>query len=432
MTGNQLEFIDLLISGMGKANIASAQVYAKKISTLEIVVNSNYQDTEQQEKTVIVAEGCFNSYFTRLVLHEYDVSLLKTYIETLIQTALEDKIIYANTIIQESIINRVQLNAFKNSHIEKALQNIIVQEINKNLMISRIEITYTKQTTTIFIKNINNKKMQDGCIFQTFKVVVNGQDNSAVVCEYGHDLSNLEGIVLRAIEKLKMQLNAQSLEAGFYTTVFSGSVIANLLAQYVPLFLADREESLVEKKGYLFCDSRISIVDKQNFPQGQYMRVFDDIGVATMETNVVERGLFCDALQTQKTAVEFRVQSTGNNFYNSTYTQLIALPTNLVVSTGTSELNSILRKLNMGVYINEMDIANSTFCNQTGDFTMTVSGCMYENKTTGKGILPVTIVSNIYDLLKNVESIGDLLDFSNCNEYFVAAPCLKIKKVAFI
>lgn len=432
MSATQLEFIDSLIVSMGKANIANAQVYSKKTDTLNITVDATTQDISEQEEMIIVAEGSFQSYFTRLVLQEYKMEELDTYIQQLTQTALENKLSHKSTIIDESIINRIQSDSFKNSYIQKTMQNTITQTMNENASIQNLEIIYTKQTKIMNIKNINNKKMTDGCVFESICVVLTGQNHSPIVREYGYDFSKLPFIVACAVEKLTMQSDTKPLNPGFYTTVFSASVVANLLAQYIPLFLADKKESLVEKKGYLFSDARISIMDKPNFTQGKYTRVFDDVGISITETDIVENGLFCNALQTEKTAIQFKVKGTGNNFYNDTYTDIVALPTNVVVCIGNSQLDTILKKLDNGVYINEIDVANSLFSNETGDFTMVASGCTYNQKVRGEGIVSVKIASNLYELLTSIENIGDTLDFSNCNDYFVAAPCLKVKKVEFI
>lgn len=432
MSITQLEFVDLLVASMGKENISNAQVYFKKIETLSIVADASTSNINEQEEFVMVAQGCFESYFTKLVLREYDEDEIKTYIETMKEVALENKLEYDGAIINNSVINRTQSDFFKNAYIQKTMQTLITQTISENSSIKDLEIVYTKQITTINIKNINNKKMSDSYAFESIQVILSGQDDTHIVHEYGYDFSNLSLIVANAVEKLTMKLCVQPLQGGCYTTVFSANVVANLLAQYVPLFLADRKESFVEKKGYLFTDARISIMDKPNFMQGRYNRVFDDLGFFTTETLVVKKGMFCDALQTQKTAQQFKVQETANNFYDDTYTDILALPTNLIVSPGNSELDAILKKLDNGIYINELDFANSTFCNETGDFTMIASGWLYTQKARVGGIVSVKIASNLYHIFKSIESIGDSLDYSNCNDYFVAAPCLKVKKVEFI
>ena len=85
---------------------------------------------------------------------------------------------------------------------------------------------------------------------------------------------------------------------------------------------------------------------------------------------------------------------------------------NLYIKNGNSSKEELLKHLGNGVYI---DILNGlrVGCNVTsGEFSLGAEGFAVENGNLTKALNQFTIAGNIFDLLQNIEMLGNDLDLS--------------------
>ena len=155
------------------------------------------------------------------------------------------------------------------------------------------------------------------------------------------------------------------------------------------------------KIGKKIANEKLTIYDSGVEKDGLFSTKFDDEGVATRKTCIVENGVLKTYLHNSTTAEKFKAETTGN-------AGIIApTPWNIIVKEGDASLDEILQEMKEGIFIT--NVWYTRFHNyRTGDFsTVARDIAFYIKNGEIKHILKnIRISDNMERLLKNAEMIS--------------------------
>lgn len=156
---------------------------------------------------------------------------------------------------------------------------------------------------------------------------------------------------------------------------------------------------------------RVTLVDDGRLLAGPGAGPFDDEGVPTGRTAVIEDGILRGFLHNTLTAAKAGAVSTGNAGRASYRTLPAVGATNLFLVPGSAEPEEVLRLAGRAVYVQEVTGLHSGASSVSGDFSVGAAGLRVENGTFGAPLREMTIASTLLDVLRGVTALGSDLRF---------------------
>ena len=87
----------------------------------------------------------------------------------------------------------------------------------------------------------------------------------------------------------------------------------------------------------------------------------------------------------------------------------------------------MLAKAGDGVYLTDLNGLHAGYSSVSGNFSFGAEGFIIENSKLGKALNQITVSGNVYRLLKDIEALGNDLEFTH-NGF--GAPTVLIKELA--
>lgn len=155
----------------------------------------------------------------------------------------------------------------------------------------------------------------------------------------------------------------------------------------------------------------VTLVDDGRLIEGPGASPFDDEGVPTERTPVIENGMLRGFLHNTHTATRAGAVSTGNAGRASYRTVPGVSPTNLFLAPGPSSAEDLLRAAGRAVYVQDVTGLHSGASSVTGDFSVGASGLRVEGGALAAPLREMTIASTLIDMLKAIGAVGSDLRF---------------------
>ncbi|MGL5277790.1 MAG: TldD/PmbA family protein [Cetobacterium sp.] len=238
-------------------------------------------------------------------------------------------------------------------------------------------------------------------------------------------------LATEAVNKALNKLNSTSIESNIYNIIIENDAFADLLGAMSGIFSGEAIQKGVSKLkgkiGEAVASSIVTITDNPHLKDGYGSAPFDAEGVPTQCKSLIENGILKTYLHNLKTAKKDSVKTTGNAAKGG-YKGTMGISTfNLYLENGEHSFQELLNKLQNGVLITGFSGLHSGLNSISGDFSLATEGFLVENGTILKPLNQVTSAGNFFDLLKNIESIGNDLKF---NLSGVGSPSVLIKNIS--
>jgi PmbA protein len=146
---------------------------------------------------------------------------------------------------------------------------------------------------------------------------------------------------------------------------------------------------------------------------------FDDEGVPSRRTVVIDRGILTSYLLNTYTARKLGLRTTGNAARGITGNASVGHG-NLYLEKGERSPDEIIRGIAKGLYVTEL--IGSGVNTVTGDYSRGAAGLWIENGEFAYPVSEITIASTLQEMLMNFASIGSDLEFRSS----VASPTVLI------
>ena len=252
------------------------------------------------------------------------------------------------------------------------------------------------------------------------------QDHWYSITRYRDQLESPENVGRRAADRVLRRVGARRVKTCQVPVIFDPLASRTLLKHIFDAVSGDaiyrKRSFLVDRLGESVASANLTIVDDARLIGGLGSSPFDEEGVATQLTPVIENGVLSSYLHSAYTGRKLGARPTGNGSRSGTGTIRVG-PTNFYLKPGNNSPEEIVGSVTSGLYVLELIGFGVNTVN--GDYSRGVTGLWIEG---GKFVYPVhevTIAGNLRDMLHDIEMIGNDIAFMGP----VAAPTLKIRNM---
>ena len=223
----------------------------------------------------------------------------------------------------------------------------------------------------------------------------------------GNDIDDfdLDSFVDTVKDNLITKFGASSVGSGTYDCLFKNEAFVALFKAFFSNF-----SSYAIQKGLSLLagktDTKIAsdIFTLQEIPMYEKALTkipFDSEGVLTYDKAIIENGVFKTALYNLKTANKENRASTGNGYRGGIGVS------NIVVTPGDKCFDELCGSVGEGLIITEISGLHAGVNAISGDFSLLAEGFVIEAGKRGRPVEQITISGNFYDILQNIELIGN-------------------------
>lgn len=227
----------------------------------------------------------------------------------------------------------------------------------------------------------------------------------------------------KAAERALRRLNPRKVPTQKVPIIFDQLTARSLLGDIFDAVAGDsiyrKASFLVDKLGEQVASENITIIDDPTIPGLFGSQPFDDEGVASRRTIVIERGVLKNYLLNCYTARKLGMKTTGSASRGITGNASVGHG-NFFLTQGVDTPESMIASVKNGFYVTELIGSGVNIV--TGDFSQGATGLWIENGQLAYPVSEVTIAANLKDMLKNIQSVGSDLEFRGS----MASPTLLI------
>ncbi len=227
----------------------------------------------------------------------------------------------------------------------------------------------------------------------------------------------------RAAERVIRRLGSRKLPTQKAAVIFEPRVARSLLGHIFEAINGDsiyrRASFLLDRLGEKVAAPSITVVDDATIPLLFGSSPYDDEGVPSRRTVVIENGVLRSYLLNSYTARKLGMKTTGNASRGITGNASIGHG-NLYIEKGTLTVEQLFKQAGSGFYVTELMGFGVNAV--TGDYSRGASGLWIENGEIAFPVSEVTIAGNLKDMLLNIEAVADDLEFRGS----VASPTLLV------
>ena len=240
------------------------------------------------------------------------------------------------------------------------------------------------------------------------------------------DFSGLESPELvgrTAAERVIRRLGAVKVETQRAPIVFeprvARSLLSNLFDAVQGMAIYRHASFLAGKLGEKIASEKITLIDDGTIPGLFGSQPFDDEGVPSRRTPVIEKGVLKNYMLNTYTARKLGMKTTGNASRGITGNAGIGHG-NFFLEAGEKTPGQILAGIKNGFYVTEL--IGSGVNTVTGDYSRGAVGLWIRDGELAFPVSEVTIASTLQEMLTGVSEIGNDLEFRGS----VSAPTVMI------
>lgn len=230
----------------------------------------------------------------------------------------------------------------------------------------------------------------------------------------------------RAAERTLRRLGARKVPTQKAPVIFDPLTARSLLGSICDAVDGDaiyrKASFLAGKLGERVASDNVTVIDDGTLPGLFGTSPFDDEGVPSRRTVVIDRGVLKSYLLNTYTARKLGMRTTASASRGVTGNAGVGHG-NFFLEKGAHAPEEIIRGIRRGLYVTELIGRGVNIV--TGDYSRGAVGLWIENGEFAYPVSEVTIAANLRDMLMDVEAAGSDLEFRSS----VAAPTLLIREM---
>lgn len=218
----------------------------------------------------------------------------------------------------------------------------------------------------------------------------------------------LENAGLTAAERADKLASAKAAPGGVFPVIIENRIVG-LLAHEAVGHCAEADlvyggSFLADKIGERVASEKVTLVDDGTFSRGFGTMRYDDEGVPTQKTIIIEKGICKSFLHSRETAKQFNVEPTGNcRAWTFEYDPIIRMR-NTYIEPGDHSLEELAETIKDGFFLKGGLSGQADF---TGEFMFgTQEAVKIRNGELSESYRGVTISGNAFEVLENVDAVG--------------------------
>lgn len=228
--------------------------------------------------------------------------------------------------------------------------------------------------------------------------------------------NDIEELSLAAAERAIMMLTARRAPGGRMPVIIAsnagGTMIHEAIGHGLEADLAQQGLSVFSGKlGRRVASDLITVIDDATLEQKRGSFRFDDEGVSSQRTVLVENGILKKYMYDRLTAMKDGEEPTGNGRRESYRHRPIPRMSNTFIAKGETPPEEILRSLEKGLFIEK--IGGGQVNTISGDFVFEVQeGYLIEKGKKGEPVRGATLTGNSTQILESIDMVGNDLGFA--------------------
>ncbi len=241
--------------------------------------------------------------------------------------------------------------------------------------------------------------------FQSGRFIATGpdgameRDGEGRSTRYLADLPPLEEIARTAAERAVAALGARKIATQKVPVVFDRRIAKSLIGQFLGAIsgtaIARGSSFLKSRMGEQLFSPSVSIVEDPLRVRGLGSCLFDDEGVATKRTALIDKGVLTTWLLNTASAKQLGLVTTGHA------SRGLASPPgvgahNVTLSPGTQSFDELLKDAGSGVIVTSM--FGPSVNSDTGDWSAGASGFWFEDGAIAYPVNEITVAGNLIDM----------------------------------
>jgi PmbA protein len=257
------------------------------------------------------------------------------------------------------------------------------------------------------------------------------QENGAMQRDYWYSVARTlkkleapEEVGRIAAQRTLRRLGARKVKTAHVPVVLEPLVARSLLEHVFGAVNGDAvyrgASFLAGKLGERVAGENVTIVDDGTLPGGFGTSPFDDEGVPTRRTAVIEGGMLKSYLLNTYTAKKLGLATTGNASRGLAGNPGIGVG-NLFLQPGARSPQEIIAGVKEGLYVTELLGFGVNLV--TGDYSRGASGLWISGGELTYPVEEITIAGNLQEMLRHIAEVGNDLEFRGA----VAAPTLRLE-----
>jgi len=318
--------------------------------------------------------------------------------------------------------------------------------------ITPIDLTFEKATVKTAIFNTEGSELVQEGTYVGASATLSYRDEKPIQYsknQLGRRLGQIDPrFLVREVseELIRLSKDPVTIESDDYESLLSPTVVTELLSySFVNSLCADQVRSgvspLADKLGEEIATQAVSIWDDPTYEGGLYTTAFDDEGVPSSRTFLIEDGILKGYMYDSIAARlgEFRSTSNCARWESPLWDKFFARSykcrpriwmSNLVIKPGKGKLDDLLSEISKGICC--LEIFAGFTMSPSGDFSLPVLHGYYIEK--GQIVGPIrgfSIKGNVFELLKTVVKIGEEPEITvpNSSSGSVVTPPILVEKM---
>jgi TldD protein len=225
-----------------------------------------------------------------------------------------------------------------------------------------------------------------------------------------------EETAVKAARKAVAMLNARKAPGGRMPVVISseagGTMIHEAVGHGLEADLVQQGLSVYTHKiGKQIASPLVTIVDDSTLPNKRGSFIFDDEGIISQRTVLVEKGILKGYLYDKLTSMKEGISSTGNGRRESYKHRPIPRMSNTFILPGDGSPEDIIKSVSKGFFVKKM--GGGQVNTVTGEFVFEVSeGYIIEKGHIGEPVRGATLIGNGPEVLNSIDMVGNDMGFS--------------------
>ncbi len=199
-----------------------------------------------------------------------------------------------------------------------------------------------------------------------------------------------------------------------FLSIISSVILGSAIYRRQSFLLDDLNESVAVKG--------MTIIDDGLMKNGLGSRTFDDEGLPSRRNIVIENGVLKTWLTDTYTGRKLDMKSTGNASRGVGSDPSPAV-SNFYMEKGNYTPEEIIKSVKNGLYLTNVHWTGINYI--TGDYSRGAEGVWIKNGKLDQPVQEFTVASNMKDMMKNIEMIGNDLEFRGSTN----APTFKIAEM---
>ena len=239
------------------------------------------------------------------------------------------------------------------------------------------------------------------------EVMERGYDGRST--RWHEELPTAEAIGLEAGKRAVGRLGARKIESTTAPVIFENrlavSVISPLVGAIAGPSVARGVSFLKEKLGQPVFAKGVDVVDDPLRRRGLGSAPFDDEGVTTRETRLIDDGVLTTWLLNSSSARQLGLETTGHASRGLAGPPGVS-PANLTLMPGDRDLQGLMKDAGAGLLVTMM--FGPSLNSNTGDWSIGVSGFWFEGGEVAYPVTEITVAGNLIDVYGRLIPGSDL------------------------